>query len=74
MERHRPRQQNRERRSQCRGGEFGALMNALGLVPDDDIPGNARDSSSGISRMREVGCLSVQSVKAECFVRLCSEL
>ena len=49
-------------------------MNALGLVPDDDIPGNARDSSSGISRMREVGCLSVQSVKAECFVRLCSEL
>jgi len=54
MERHRPRQQNRERRMQCRGGgEFGALMNALGLVPDDDIPGNARDSSSGISRMRE---------------------
>lgn len=52
------RQQNRERRVPCRG-EFGALMNALGLVPDDDVPGNARDASSGISRMREVPLRSV---------------
>ena len=57
IERHRARQQSRERRSPCRGSEFGALMNVLGLVPDDDGPSSTRDTSSGISRMREVRSL-----------------
>lgn len=53
MERHRARQTLRERRSPCRGNDFGALMSALGLVPDDDGPGNAQEGNSRISRVRE---------------------
>eukprot|EP00210_Caulerpa_lentillifera_P000885 g856.t1 len=53
MERHRARQSGRDRRSPCRGSEFGALMSALGLVPDEGSVGNLREGNGGISRMRE---------------------
>eukprot|EP00210_Caulerpa_lentillifera_P002038 g1953.t1 len=53
MERHRARQVLRERRSPCRGNDFGALMSALGLVPDEELGSHPHEGTSRISRVRE---------------------